>query len=306
MEINKEDILKEIISIRDILRWTISQFNQSDIYYGHGTDNPVDEALQLVLSSLFLPLNLPSEMYSSRLTLSERSKIFDLVRIRIQQYIPVSYLINKSWFCGLEFYIDERVCIPRSPIGELIRNNFMNLLSCSPRYILDMCTGSGCLAIASAYIYPKAQIDAVDISAEVLEVTKYNIYQHNLENRVIPIQSDLFTNVPKKQRYDLILTNPPYVNQKSLQELPREFYAEPQISLYGGDEDGLNLVDQILYNAVDYLTEDGIMICEVGESRLYMNQRYPQKSFCWINLKDGGDGVFMITRQQLLKYFKIL
>lgn len=179
-----------------MLRWAMSRFNAANIYYGHGTDNAWDEALQLVLPTLFLPLDLPAELYQSWLTSSERHRIVERVLRRITERVPVPYLTNRSWFCGHEFYVDERVLIPRSPIGELINNHFAGLLDAEPETILDLCTGSGCIAIACAYEFPDAEVDAADISADVLEVTEMNIENHGLSHRVVPMRSDLFNDLP--------------------------------------------------------------------------------------------------------------
>ncbi|AGJ61162.1 putative adenine-specific methylase yfcB [Candidatus Moranella endobia PCVAL] len=293
----------EMLTIQDILRWTVSQFNAAQINYGHGTDNPWDEALQLVLPSLFLPLDLPPEMYVTRLTSSERAHLIERVRRRVTERIPVPYLINKAWFCGLEFYVDNRVLIPRSPIGELITNHFRDLLPHLPAHILDMCTGSGCIAVACAYAYPEAEVDAVDISPEVLEVAEKNIQAHGVEHQVIPIRSDLFCDLPMLA-YDLIITNPPYVDINHLTDLPAEFHAEPVLGLAAGS-DGLKLVRRILAYVSDYLTSDGVLICEVGDSMANLIAQYPQIPFRWIEFTHGGYGIFMLTRQQLTAYDKL-
>ncbi|WP_053097380.1 50S ribosomal protein L3 N(5)-glutamine methyltransferase [Candidatus Palibaumannia cicadellinicola] len=293
------EAITEMHTIQDMLRWTVSQFNASQIFYGHGTDNPWEEALRLILPSLLLPLDIPIDMYKTNLTTSEKIKITELVIRRVHDHIPVSYLINKAWFCNLEFYVDERVLIPRSPIGELITDGFRDMLSQSPSYILDMCTGSGCIAIASAYLYPDAKIDAVDISTDALAVTQYNIQEHNFEHRIYPICSDLFSEISKTTNYDLIITNPPYVDEESMNNLPLEFHAEPIIGLAAG-YDGLTFVRKILAYASDYLSADGILICEVGNSMINLVKQYPEIPFMWCELLNGGNGIFMLTRQQLL------
>ncbi|WP_044104770.1 50S ribosomal protein L3 N(5)-glutamine methyltransferase [secondary endosymbiont of Ctenarytaina eucalypti] len=285
-------------TIQDVLRWTVSQFNGAPLYYGHGTDNAWDEALHLVLPSLVLPLEFPQEMYSSRLTARERAGVVEKVVRRINDRIPVPYLTNKAWFCGLEFYVDDRVLIPRSPIGELIIDHFRDLLPHPPEHILDMCTGSGCIAIACAYAYPHPKIDAVDIATRVLAVAEHNIQMHGVEHRVTPICSDLFRNLPPRA-YDVIVTNPPYVDQEDMDDLPAEFHAEPVLGLSAGS-DGLNLVKRILAYATDYLAEDGVLICEVGNTMVHLIAEYPQVPFRWLNFSHGGDGVFMLTQQQLI------
>ncbi|AEW44745.1 N5-glutamine S-adenosyl-L-methionine-dependent methyltransferase [Serratia symbiotica str. 'Cinara cedri'] len=293
-----EESVNGLYTIQDMLRLAVSRFNATNIYYGHGNDNSWDEALQLVLSSLFLPLDIPKNMYTSRLNRSERYCIMERIMRRINERIPVAYLTNKSWFCGIEFYVDQRVLIPRSPIGELINNRFHALLPHSPRHILDMCTGSGCIAIACGYAFPGAEVDAVDISSDVLAVTERNIQAHSMEHQVIPIYSNLFRELPAIQ-YDLIVTNPPYVDAQTLSNLPQEFHFEPKLGLAAG-LDGLKLVHQILASAPDYLRDDGILICEVGSSMVYLIEQYSDITFTWLRLKNGGDGVFMLTKKQLI------
>ncbi|MGY0158504.1 50S ribosomal protein L3 N(5)-glutamine methyltransferase [Edwardsiella tarda] len=293
-----DEAVNELHTIQDMLRWSVSRFNAAEVYYGHGTDNPWDEAVQLVLPTLYLPMDIPEEMRNARLTLSERHRIVERVIRRINERIPVAYLTNKAWFCGHEFYVDERVLVPRSPIGELIDNRFAGLISGSPQHILDMCTGSGCIAIACAYAFPEAEVDAVDISGEVLEVTEHNIQQHGLEQQVTPIRSDLFLELPAL-RYDLIVTNPPYVDEEDMSDLPDEFRHEPELGLAAGS-DGLKLVRRILACAPDYLSDDGVLICEVGNSMVHLMAQYPDIPFVWLEFDNGGDGVFMLTRQQLL------
>ncbi len=293
-----DEAVAEMHTIQDMLRWTVSRFNAAELYYGHGTDNPWDEAMQLVLPSLYLPLDLPSEMHQSRLTSSERYRIVERVVRRVNERIPVPYLTNKAWFCGLEFFVDERVLIPRSPIGELITDRFRDLLPSPPSLILDMCTGSGCIAIASAFAFPEAEVDAVDISADVLAVAEHNIQAHHLEHQVTPLRSDLFRDLPAL-RYDLIVTNPPYVDEEDMGDLPEEFHAEPVLGLAAGS-DGLKLVRRILACASDYLSDDGVLICEVGNSMVHLTESYPEIPFNWLDFENGGDGVFMLTRSQLL------
>ena len=293
-----DEAVNELHTIQDMLRWTVSRFNAAEVYYGHGTDNAWDEAVQLVLPSLYLPMDIPEDMRSARLTLSERHRIVERVIRRINERIPVAYLTNKAWFCGHEFYVDERVLVPRSPIGELIDNRFSGLIGHEPQHILDMCTGSGCIAIACAYAFPQAEVDAVDISSDVLAVTEHNIQQHGLEQQVTPIRSDLFRELPPL-RYDLIVTNPPYVDEEDMSDLPDEFRHEPTLGLAAGS-DGLKLVRRILACAPDYLSDDGVLICEVGNSMVHLMAQYPSLPFVWLEFDNGGDGVFMLTRQQLL------
>ncbi|MEQ9845301.1 50S ribosomal protein L3 N(5)-glutamine methyltransferase [Pectobacterium brasiliense] len=293
-----DEAVSELHTIQDMLRWAVSRFNAANVYYGHGTDNPWDEAIQLVLPSLYLPLDIPEDMYTSRLITSERQRIVERVIRRVNERIPVAYLTNKAWFCGLEFYVDERVLVPRSPIGELINNYFDEQLPKTPNHILDLCTGSGCIAIACAQAFPEAEVDAVDISSEALAVTEQNIQQHGLEYRVTPIRSDLFRDLPAI-RYDLIVTNPPYVDEEDMSDLPQEFRFEPELGLAAGN-DGLDLVRRILACAPDYLSGDGVLICEVGNSMVHLIDQYPDIPFTWLEFDNGGDGVFMLTQSQLV------
>ncbi|OTA20445.1 ribosomal protein L3 N -glutamine methyltransferase [Xenorhabdus beddingii] len=295
-----DEAVAELQTIQDMLRWSTSRFNAANIFYGHGTDNPWDEALQLVLPTLYLPLDIPESMMTSRLTSTERHRIVERVLRRINERIPVAYLTNRAWFCGHEFYVDERVLVPRSPIGELINNQFAGLIPHEPLTILDLCTGSGCIAIACAHAFPEAEVDAVDISADALSITEQNIESHGLSHRVIPMSSDLFRDMAP-MKYDLIVTNPPYVDEEDMSDLPDEFRCEPELGLAAG-VDGLQLVCRILATAPDFLTEDGVLICEVGNSMVHLIGQYPEIPFTWLEFEQGGNGVFMLTRQQLVEY----
>lgn len=296
-----DEAVNELHTIQDMLRWTVSRFNAAGLYYGHGTDNPWDEAVALVLPTLFLPLDFPADMRNCRLMPSERHRIVERVLRRINDRVPVAYLTNSAWFCGMEFYVDERVLVPRSPIGELIQNHFDGLLPREPLRILDMCTGSGCIAIACAAEFPDAEVDAVDISTDALTVAEQNIYAHALEQRVIPIRSDVFRDLPQ-DKYDLIVTNPPYVDAEDIADMPDEYHHEPAIGLASG-MDGLKLTKRILAGAPDYLAEDGVLICEVGNSMVHLEAQYPEIPFTWLEFEHGGLGVFMLTRQQIVDHY---
>ena len=298
--IEQDQVQNDLHSIKDYLRWVYSNFNRSDIFFGHGQDNPWDETIQLVLGGLQLPLDIPTDLYEGRLTQSERQRVITLLIARLSQRIPTAYLINSAWFCGLEFYVDERVLIPRSPIGELIQNRFAGLIRREPKRILDMCTGSGCIAIACADYFPEAEVDAVDLSVDALNVAEFNIERHHMTERVFPLQSDLFEQLPQEQ-YDLIVTNPPYVDEEDIDDMPAEFHHEPMMALEAG-QDGLILVKRILAQAADYLTDDGVLICEVGNSMVHLIEQYPSVPFKWIDFKQGGDGVFALTKTQLREY----
>ncbi|HIF9492212.1 TPA: 50S ribosomal protein L3 N(5)-glutamine methyltransferase [Photobacterium damselae] len=295
-----DEAVNELHTLQDMLRWTVSRFNAANLFYGHGTDNAWDEAVQLVLPTLYLPLDVPSEVRFSRLTSSERHRVIERVIRRINERTPVSYITNKAYFCGMEFFVDERVLVPRSPIGELIENRFEPFLKQEPTRIMDLCTGSGCIGIACAHMFPEAEVDIVDISTDALAVAEQNIQDHGLEQQVTPLRSDLLRDVPK-DLYDLIVTNPPYVDQEDMDNLPDEFRHEPELGLAAGS-DGLKLVRRILSNAPNYLKEDGVLICEVGNSMVHMEEQYPHIPFTWIEFENGGHGVFMLTRDQLVEF----
>lgn len=299
-EIYNDQITQNLLTIKDYLRWAYSLFNRSEIFYSQGLDNAWDEASQLVLTALALPLDVPMDLYDTRLTNSEKQTIVELVCERLSSRTPVAYLTHSSWFCGLEFYVDERVLIPRSPIGELIQQQFAGLIPAQPQRILDLCTGSGCIAIACAVAFPDAEVDAVDLSVDALNVAEMNIERHQLTHRVIPLQSDLFENL-QGEKYDLIVTNPPYVDAEDIADMPEEFTHEPLMALEAG-QDGLDLVKRILAEASDYLTENGVLICEVGNSLVHLIAQYPDVPFNWIEFQQGGDGVFSLTRSELIKY----
>ena len=293
-----DEAVSELHTLQDMLRWTVSRFNAAGLFYGHGTDNAWDEAVQLVLPTVYLPLDVPPEVRNSRLTSSERHRIVERVMRRINDRTPVSYLTNVAYFCGMEFFVDERVLVPRSPIGELIENRFEPFLQQEPTRIMDLCTGSGCIGIACAHMFPEAEVDIVDISTDALAVAEQNITDHGLEQQVIPLRSDLLRDIPK-DKYDLIVTNPPYVDQEDMDSLPEEFRHEPELGLAAGS-DGLKLVRRILANAPDYLKDDGILICEVGNSMIHMEEQYPHIPFMWLEFANGGHGVFMLTREQFV------
>ena len=296
-EIEKFPVEKDLKRILDMMRWAYSYFNASDLYYGHGHDNAWDEANQLVLSALALPVDVPESLYASRLTYVEKNRIVEMVKQRLGLRKPVAYLTNSAWFCGLEFYVDERVIVPRSPIGELIQQGLTGILRTEPHRILDMCTGSGCIAIACAERFPNAEIDAVDLSIDALNVAEINIERHNVAHKVFPLQSDLFNQLPQ-DKYDLIITNPPYVDEEDLADMPEEFHHEPEMAL-GSGSDGLDITKRILAQAADYLSDNGVLVCEVGNSMVHLIEQFPSVPFNWLEFKNGGLGVFSLTREQL-------
>lgn len=298
------EAFQDLQTIQDWVRWTATQFVSNEVFFGHGTDNPWDEAVSLVLPVLHMPIDAPKEIMHARVTQSEKSHLIGYIKARIEQRIPVAYLTNQAWFAGMPFYVDERVLVPRSPFAELIAKHFSPWVA-SPNKInriLDMCTGSGCIAIALAKAFERAQVDAVDISFEALEVADHNINQHMMHDRVFAIQSDVFSGVPG-QKYDLIVANPPYVDAEDMSDLPEEFHHEPELGLASG-EDGLDVTRTLLAEAADHLNDDGLLFVEVGNSMVHMEQQFPEAPFTWLEFDHGGLGVFVVSKQQLLEYFK--
>ncbi|MGQ4276084.1 50S ribosomal protein L3 N(5)-glutamine methyltransferase [Pseudidiomarina sp. E22-M8] len=295
-----ESPIHELVSVEDYWRWGISSLQHADVFFGHGTDNAVNETLVLLAHVAQLDIAQLDEFRGARLTLSEREAFVQLVQRRIEERKPAAYLTGEAWFAGLPFKVDERVLVPRSPIAELIEQEFQPWLTEAPQHILDLCTGSGCIAIACAYVFSEAEVDALDISTDALAVAEENIAFHQLEHRVFPMQSDLYSAV-KGQRYDLIVTNPPYVDAEDMADLPAEFHHEPELGLAAGD-DGLDLVRTILREAPEHLTEQGILICEVGNSMVHLAELYPDVPFTWLSFEHGGDGVFLLTRHELLEH----
>jgi ribosomal protein L3 glutamine methyltransferase len=296
------EAITELRTLRDLLRWAMSQFYEANIYYGHGTNNAWDEALQLILHCLHLPFDVNPQVLDARLTRAERRMVTEWVEKRVNQRVPVAYLTQRAWFAGLSFYVDQRVLIPRSPIAELIERQFMPWVHPEQiTQILDLGTGSGCIAIACAFAFPQARIDAADISEEALIVARVNAERHHVQQQVTFWQSDLFSVLPAEQQYDLIISNPPYVGEEELATLPLEYYHEPQLGLSGG-EDGLAIVQRILQQAEDYLAPNGVLIVEVGNSEALLAERYPQVPFTWLEFERGGGGVFLLTAEQLREY----
>jgi ribosomal protein L3 glutamine methyltransferase len=292
-----DEAVNELRTIQDMTRWAATEFNRAGLFYGHGTDNALDDATRLIMPLLSLPLHCSSEMGSARLTRREREMLVALIIKRIDLRIPVAYLTNTAWFAGLEFYVDERTLVPRSPFAELIDCRFSPWLKTAPQRILDLCTGSGCIAIACAYAFPNAEVDAVDISDDALEVADINIQGHGLEQQVIPMLSDLFSGV-ENEKYDLIVANPPYVDAEDMANLPAEFKHEPELGLASGF-DGLDLVRKMLNQAGNRLNENGLLFVEVGNSQVHLQQAYPEIPFEWIEFNAGGHGVFVLTKAQL-------
>jgi ribosomal protein L3 glutamine methyltransferase len=294
----KMRLIDELHSIRDFIRFAASQFNENALFYGHGTDNAWDEAVALILHTLHLPFDIsPNLILDAKLTLAEREKLQHLIERRIKDRIPVPYLTHEAWFANLAFYVDERVLIPRSPIAELIQNHFGPWLSEDPLNILDLCTGSSCIAIACAKNFPESSVDATDISEDALSVAKMNVLRHQVENQVNLYHADLFAGLPEKT-YDIIVSNPPYVDASDMAELPPEFHHEPKLGLEAG-VDGLEIVSRILKNAKNYLNPNGILVVEVGNSEVALIEKFPDVPFTWLEFEHSDGGVFLLRKDEL-------
>lgn len=293
---------EELVTILDFLRFSLSCAENAQLFYGHGTDNAWDDMRSLILRSLSLPYDVDPLLLNARLTTGERKHLCIQLDKRINQRVPVPYLIKEAYFCDLPFYVDERVLIPRSPIGELINNQFSPWVEVDQvHHILDLCTGSGCIAIACCYAFPEAQVDAVDISSEALSVAAMNCERLEVTNQLQLIESDCFMAVSDK-KYDLIVSNPPYVGKEEMQTLPDEYRHEPVLALETGDN-GLTIIEKILKSAHAYLSEHGVLIVEVGNSEEALYDKYPSVPFTWLEMSNGGQGVFLLTKQQLEEYF---
>lgn len=299
---NIENITEQLHTIADYCRYGASIFNQAELFYGHGNDNALNEALTLVMFALSLPEEMSQDVMTCRLVDVEKQNILALFAQRIETQQPVAYITNLAYFAQLPFYVDERVLVPRSPIGELIEKHFFPYFSEQnpPQRILDLCTGSACIAIACASYFPDAEVDAVDLSIDALNVAEINIENHGLSEQVIPIQSDVFSGVVG-QKYDLIVSNPPYVDQEDIDSLPAEFTHEPEMGL-GCGEDGLDIVRVILAESAQHLNDDGILICEVGNSQYHVEALYPEVDFTWLSFERGGHGVFLLNKAQLVQH----
>ena len=295
---NMTDELENLTTIRDMTRWAASQFSEHELFFGHGTDNSLDEAYALVLFVLHMDYSLPEQYLGCHLTGTEKERIRHLVHQRIETRKPLAYLTGQAFFAGLEFHVNEHVLVPRSPIAELIESAYYPWVEPdNVNSILDLCTGSGCIGIASAYALPQATVLLSDISDEALAVARKNISMHHLEEQVSLIKSDVFDDIPEQQ-FDLIVSNPPYVSETEYSQLPAEYTSEPGLGLTSG-KDGMDIVARILRQAPSFLSSGGIIIIEVGASAELLMQRFPDVEFNWIEFERGGDGVFIFSRSEL-------
>ncbi len=315
-----QEAAETLTTIRDFIRFGVTALRQYDAHLGQGTEDFFAESSALVLQTLSLDWNADSEILDAKLLASEKAEFLQLLERRINEKVPTSYLLNLAYFFNKPFYVDERVLIPRSPIAELIENRFapycldengemraadnnlpVNTQPKTPQRILDMCTGSGCIAIALAYAFPDSEVDATDISKEALEVASINAEHHDKQYQVALLESDLFAKIPAENQYDLIVSNPPYVDAEDMADLPDEFRHEPELALAAG-QDGLDLVRKMLAQAADYLTEDGLIVIEVGNSEWAMKQNFDTIDFHWLKFQKGGSGIFALTAAQCRQF----
>ena len=296
----QQESAPSITTLGDYLGWARQAFLQADLFYGHGTDNAWDEAVAIALFVLNLPSDIDQSIVERVLELEEKKQLIQIAQERINTRKPLPYLLGVAWFAGEQYFVNEDVIIPRSPFAELILNRFQPWMTHAPRNILDLCTGSGCIAIACQKAFPEAGLTAVDISASALAVAKKNRALHDVA-KIQLIQSDLFQTID--QQYDLIVTNPPYVGQNERDDLPMEFRHEPELALFS-EEEGLAIPIAILQQAADYLTEDGLLFLEVGYNWPALEAAFLHVPFTWVEFAYGGEGICVFRRAELIQYFK--
>ncbi|HYD60016.1 MAG TPA: 50S ribosomal protein L3 N(5)-glutamine methyltransferase [Noviherbaspirillum sp.] len=292
--------LNDFTTIRDLLRYAVTRFNGANLFFGHGSNNAFDEAAYLILHTLKLPLDKLEPFYDARLLPDEITAVLKVIERRATDRVPAAYITNEAWLGDYRFYVDERVIVPRSFIAELIPDHFAPWVSDpeAVENVLELCTGSGCLPIMLADAFPNAHVDTVDISPEALAVAQRNVDDYQLQDRITLIESDLYAKVPKKKKYDLIVTNPPYVNSTSMGKLPQEYLREPQIALAGG-ADGMDLVRKIVAGAAERLTPEGVLVVEIGNEREFAEAAFSVLELTWLSTSAGDDMVFLVTADQL-------
>jgi ribosomal protein L3 glutamine methyltransferase len=288
-------------TIRDLLRYAVTRFNSANLFFGHGSSSAFDEAAYLILHTLKLPLDKLEPFLDAHLLPNETTSVLQVIERRTSERVPAAYLTNEAWLGEYRFYVDERVIVPRSFIAELIPEHFSPWVENpeSVTNILELCTGSGCLPILLADAFPNAHVDAVDISTDALAVARRNVDDYALQDQITLIESDLYAKVPKK-KYDLIVSNPPYVNSDSMSKLPQEYRREPQIALDGGT-DGMDLVRKIVAGAAERLTPNGVLVVEIGNERKYADAAFADLELTWVSTSAGDDMVFLLTADQLKK-----
>lgn len=315
-----DEAVQHLHTIRDFIRFCVTTLRSYEVHLGQGTTDFFAESAALVLQSLSLEWSADEQILDAKLLPSEKQKIVQLLEQRINQRIPLGYLLNLAYFAGQPYYVDERVLIPRSPVAELIENQFNPYFSnglanakggvnqlphndhpIEPVRMLDLCTGSGCIAIALAYAFPDAVVDAIDISRDALEVAAINVEHHAKDDQVSLIESNLLEKIPAQRQYDLIISNPPYVDSSDMADLPQEFLHEPELALAAG-RDGLDLVRHILVQAADYLSDHGLLVVEVGNSEWALKQAFPKVKFHWLHFNRGGAGIFALTAHECRQY----
>lgn len=304
MQSHIDEAVRDLRTLRDFIRWGMSRFNEAGLYYGHGTDNAFDEAIYLVQFALHLPLKVDDALLDTRLTQSEREVVAALLARRFTERKPAPYLTNEAWFAGMPFFVDERVLIPRSPIAELIEKHFQPWIEPERvETILDLCTGSGCIAIACAEAFPHARVDGADISRDALAVAEINVERFEMQEQVELVRSDLYSAL-QGRRYDIIVSNPPYVDAQDMASLPDEYRHEPELALAAGPT-GLDLVLTILHEAADHIKPGGILVVEVGNSQGALEELLPEVPFVWLDFERGGHGIFLLIAEQVHEYHEL-
>jgi ribosomal protein L3 glutamine methyltransferase len=291
--------LDELVTVRDLIRYATSQFNRNGLFFGHGTDNAFDEAVYLVLHTLHLPLDTLEPFMDACIPYEERAEVLEIIERRANDRIPSAYLTGEAWLGDFRFHVDERVIVPRSFCFELLRDGLSPWIQ-EPATVtraLDLCTGSGCLAILLAHYFPNAQVDAIDLSEDALAVAQQNVAEYGLEDIVRLIRSDVFDGL-KDEKYDLILSNPPYVTEESMHELPEEYLHEPAMALAGG-ADGMDIVRRIVSGARSHLNPGGVLIVEVGHNRELVEAAFPSLEFVWLTNASEEEKVFLLREDQL-------